>query len=209
MSISVNLIMDDERRSGSKINVKSVLRITSLAAPLLILMLLMQQSLRYFVIRTNLSMLESRWESAQPRQTQASRLLGRANQNGKIMTEIAAWSDSSPAWDAVLLALMESTPADIQLTTLRLQAAAAPKQVPGGSPPLRRPSVLIEGRASEPEAMRSIEALQRNAAGHAAIASAVSSADVVNFAADPAAPGTQKRVFSIRIQFHDIPEGKR
>lgn len=209
MSVSVNLILDDEKRSGSKINVKSVLRIASIAIPLLILMLAMQQSFRYFIIRTNLSILESRWESAKPRQTQASRLLSRANQNGRIMAEIEAWSAGSPAWDTALLALMESTPADLQITALRLQASAAPRQVPGGSPPLRRPTALIEGRATEPEAMQSIEALQKNIAGHAAIAQTVSSTDVLNFAADPDAPGTQKRVFSIRMQFHDIPGGKR
>ena len=205
MSLSINLILDDEQRSGGKINPKSTMRILAVSAPLLLLVIFFQQGLRYFILQTNLNMQESRWEAAEPRQNYANRQLARLNQNMRIATELKAWRTASPAWDAVLLAIMQSTPSNIQISTLRMQAVPAPGQAAGGSPPTRRPSILIEGRVSEPDAMQAIEALRSAMTAHSLLQETIQSAEVVNFAADPTAPGSPKRVFSIRIQLKDLP----
>lgn len=208
MSISVNLILATEQRSGSKINPKSALRIVSLIVPLLILLAVGHQGLRLFFISTNLSIMESRWESAEPRQNFAKRQLQRVNQNLKILQEIESWQASSPAWDTVLVACMESTPEDIQATTLRLQTQPSEKQADGGSPPIRLPNILIEGIATEPGAMIAIQGYQKAIEQHPWIANFIDAANVVNFAADPSEPETLKRVFTIRVRLKEMPGGK-
>jgi hypothetical protein len=206
MSISVNLILATEQRSGSKINPKSALRVVSLVVPLLLLLALAQQGIQYFFLRTNLSIMESRWEAAEPRQKFAKRQVVQMNQNLQILDEIQSWQKSSPAWDAVILTCMQATPEEIQVTTLRMQAQPAPNQVEGGSPPLRVPNILIEGVATEPGAMISIQQFQKAIEQHPLLADYIDSANVVNFAADPSEPETNKRVFTIRIVLVQMPE---
>lgn len=205
MSLSINLIFPDEQRSGGKINPKSLRKIITVAVPLLLLVIIMQQGLSHFVLQTNLSMQESRWQAAEPRQNHAKRLRNRLNQNQQIQNEIDAWKRSVPGWETAILAIMESTPENIHIATLRMQAIPAPNQAAQGSPPIRRTTVLIEGRVSEPDAMRAIESLRTGVETHALLQETVHTATVVNFAADPTAPGTPRRVFSIRILFNDLP----
>jgi len=206
MSLSVNLILPSERRSGSKINTKSILRVLGIVLPLVLLVILFQQGLQYFVLQTNLRLQESRWQAAEPRQNYARHQLARLNRNMAISKELTAWRESSPAWDAVLLAIMQSTPTNIQIATLRMQAIPSPSQPPGGSPPNRRPGFLLEGRVREPNAMQAIETMRDALAAHAMLESALQTADVVNFAADPSDPGSSKRVFSLRIRLQDLPQ---
>ena len=205
MSLAVNLIFESEQRSASKLNFKTVLRIFAVALPLLFLAIALQQAARHYVLQTNLRIRESRWESSEPRQRNAARQQSRLNLNMQIEAELVAWQKSAPQWDGVLLTIMESTPANIQVTTLRMQAIAAPGQPTGGSPPLRRPSLLIEGRVSEPEAMSAIIKMKEAIEEHPLTEPAISSADIINFAAAPTQYGSQMRVFSIRIQFKDLP----
>ncbi len=209
MSLSVNLILPDEKRSGSQINTKTATKIASIAGPLLFLAIIVQQALRYYVLQTNLRMQESRWESIEPRQNFHTRLQRRLNHNTRIKSEIEAWRTSAPYWDSVLLAIMESTPSNIQVIAIRMQAAAAPNQPAGGSPPIRRPTLLVEGRVSEPDAMESILAFKDALQEHHLIEQAVSVAQVANFAAASAQEGDRMRIFSIRVQFQNLPRENR
>lgn len=205
MSLSVNLIMPYEQRSGSKVNARTLTKIFLVACPLMLLVLLLQQALSYYVLQTNLRIMESRWELAEPRQQLALRQQGRLSQHRNIKAELQAWSHSSPAWDSVLYAILESTPETIQIISLRLQANAAPDSPQEGSPPLRRPTLLIEGRVSEPDAMPNITQLKHALEEHHFLEQAIYSSEVVNFAAASSEPADPLRVFSIRIQFHDLP----
>ena len=205
MSLAINLILPHEQRSASKVNFKTTVKIFAVALPLLLVVILLQQGVRYYVLQTNLRIQESRWEAAQPRQLHATRQQRRLNQNTQIKSEIDEWRESAPQWDSVMLAIMESTPANIQVVTLRMQAVAAPNQPTGGSPPRRRPTLLIEGRVSEPNAMPDILSMKENIEAHPLMQQATSSAEVINFAAAPMQFGPQMRVFSIRIQFKDLP----
>jgi hypothetical protein len=205
MSLSVNLILPEEQRSGGKINPKSMIKILAFAGPMLALVLILQQALSYFVLQTNLSIKESRWQAAEPRQTEASRLQARLNQNLQINNEINAWRNTSPGWDSAILALMGSTPENIHITNVRMQALPADNQAAGGSPPSRSPSMLMEGRVSEPDAMVAIESLRAGLEAHPILKDSIKTAEVIHFAADSQALGTSRRVFSIRVIFKDLP----
>ncbi len=205
MSLSVNLILPHEQRTGSKVNAKTMLKIFIASVPLVVVVLVLQQAVSFYVLQTNLRIQESRWESAEPRQAFARRQLSRMNANTQIKAEMEGWQKSTAFWDSVLLALIESVPENIQIITLRLQAGAAPNMPDGGSPPIRRPTLLIEGRVSEPDAMPNILQLKNALREHAHTQDAIEVAEVINFAAASAQSAERLRVFSIRIQFHDLP----
>lgn len=209
MSLSVNLILPEEKRSGSQINTKTATKIASIAGPALILVIILQQSFSYYVLRTNLQMHESRWQAAEPQQNVAIRQQGRLNHNTRIKAEMEAWRESAPYWDSVLFAILESTPPNIQVISIRMQSPAAPNQPTGGSPPIRRPTLLIEGRVSEPDAMKSILAFKDALQEHHLIEQAVSTAEIPNFDAASGQEGDRMRVFSIRVQFNDLPRENR
>ena len=208
MSLSINFILPHEQRSGSKVNAKTILKIFAVSLPLMLLVLMLQQGVSYYALQTNLRIQESRWESAEPRQRSAQRLQGRLNRNTQVKAEIEAWRESTPHWDSAMLAVMESTPADIQIITLRMQAAPAPNQPRGGSPPLRRPTLLIEGRVREPDAMPNILTLKQTVEEHALMQETMQSAEVVNFAAASSQAAERVRVFSLRFRFEDLPTGQ-
>jgi hypothetical protein len=152
--------------------------------------------------------MESRWEAAEPRQKFAKRQMQRANQNSKILSEIESWRKSSPAWDAVILACMQTTPEEILITALRLQAQTSPTQNKGGSPPIRIPNLIIDGIATEPGAMVAIQGFQDSLEKNDLLNEFIDTAAVVNFAADPNEPETNKRVFTIRVTFLEMPGDK-
>ncbi len=208
MSLAINLILNNERRSGSKLSGRSLSRIAAIVSPLIVIVILLQQGFSRFILKTNLSILESRWESAAPRQTFAQRQQGRLNQNLQIAREIEQWKVTSPHWDAALLAIMQSTPEQIHLTNMRLDAPPATGQPPQTSPPIRQPAIRIEGRVQEPGAMAAIQSFRNAIRQHAQIEPLLESADVINFAADAETRGgtSENRVFAIAIKLKTLGE---
>ncbi len=88
MSLCVDLITQEERRSGGAINGKSIVRVSSIIFPILVLFAVGHQFLKVMQTTSKLQGLESRWETAEPKQKQSLKLAARLNHNRKTAAEL-------------------------------------------------------------------------------------------------------------------------
>ncbi len=204
MSLSINLIRNTERRSGSKVNLRTMSRIAAIAGPILVLTLILQQGLALFVLKTNLNTAETRWESLEPRQKYAKRQLARLNQNRNTLEEVEQWQATQPKWDAVLLALMQTTPEDIQIQNLTLKATPPPGHSAKTTPPVRRLEIRLEGNVREPQAMTSIQGFRDAIQESPLLADAIDRAEISNFAAASQSDDPRDRVFTIIVTLQTL-----
>ncbi len=206
MSLCVNLILEEEQRSGSKLNLKSVLRITSIVLPAMVLLLIAQQALRSFILNSQLNILESQWSAIEPRQKQAARLSSRLNFNITTQAELDAWEVAKPAWNEVLAAIMDAVPATIQLTTLRISLVeGSDSTATRPSPPERTYQILLDGTTRDVNSMAVVQTLERNLLHHTVIKPLVQSVSVANFAADLESGDVWSRVFTIEANLITLP----
>ncbi len=205
MSLRVNLILEEEQRSGSKFNLKSVLRVTSVVLPALVILLIAQQGLRTFILSSQLNILESQWNALEPRQKQANRLLARLNANRTTISEINAWQQAKPAWNELLSAVMDAVPETIQLTSLRITLADNTDNTMAPSPPERTYQIMMDGVTRDQHSMTVVQTLEKNLLTHPAFVPVTESVKVANFAADLESKDVWNRVFTIECKLHSLP----
>lgn len=209
MSYRINLILEEEQRSGSKLNAKSLVRISSIVLPALLIVLIVQQALSFFVLSGKLDILESRWSAIEPRQKEAARLAGRLNANTRTHSELTAWKDAKPMVYQQVFAVMETSSPALQLTSLRLDATLPDASAPP-SPPKRQFTMSINGRTRHVNAMQVIEQFKDQLGKHRYVASLLESIDVSNFAADLDSDDGASRIFTVDYQLKTMPlEGSR
>jgi hypothetical protein len=202
MSLRVDLIADEERRSGNVVSLKSFTRIGVFVVPAIIVLLVVVQALNSFIASSELRLLESRWESAEAKQKHALQLVGRVNFNQQTVNELNAWKATRLAWHKQLLALMESTPPSIQLTTLvtSLEKTSAPP-----SPPVRHFSMVADAKTSGARAMRQVESFESRVESHHSVTGVINTIDIENYAADPASrSGEFDRVFQLVCDYREL-----
>ena len=208
MSLRVNLILVEEQRSGSKLNLKSFLRITSIVAPALTVLLIGQQALSGFMLRSELDILESQWSAIQPKQRQAVRLASRLNFNRKTKGELDGWAAAKPSWTRCLTSVMEAVPAAIQLTALRVSLVESTEDTPtpkAPSPPERTYRITLDGNTHDVNSMLMVQSLEKNILTHSCMTGLVESVNVANFAADMESSNVWSRVFTIECRLVPLP----
>lgn len=207
MSLRVNLILVEEQRSGSKLNLKSFLRISSIIAPLLVTLLIAQQGLSSFILQSQLNLLESQWHAIQPKQKQAIRLASRMNFNLKTKAELDRWASAKPSWNRCLASVMESVPDAIQLTSLQATLVKNNETPSKTAASLleRTYRLTLEGKSRAENSMVVVQTLEKNILTHPEMAALIESADVTNFAADMDSSNTLSRIFTIECKLLPLP----
>lgn len=206
MSLRVNLILEEEQRSGSSLNPKSFLRIATIIVPLIIILLIAQQALSNFMLRSQLNILESQWKSTMPRQKQAVKQTARLNFNIKTKAELDGWSAAHPLWNQILAAVTEAVPASIQLTSLRVSIVEDKGKTPVElSPPVCMYQMSLDGKTAAANSMETVQTLEKNILTHPVIVPLLDTVKVSNFAADSMASNDFSRVFTIQCQFKTLP----
>jgi hypothetical protein len=205
MSLCVDLITQEERRSGGAINVKSIVRVSSIVFPILVLFAVGHQFLKVMQTTSKLQGLESRWETAEPKQKQSLKLAARLNHNRKTATELAGWKGNREEWHKQLTAIMEVAPPTIQATTLVIALDRQSKE--NNSPPMRHFNLTLAGKTSGENAKQVVKTFRERIETHPATAGLVKTVTVENYAADVAATaGEFDRVFQIESQYHGLPK---
>lgn len=210
MSLRVNLILVEEQRSGSKLNLKSFLRIISIVAPALVALLIGQQALSGFMLRSELDILESQWGAIQPKQRQAVRLASRLNYNRKTKDELDGWAAAKPSWTRFFTAVMGAVPAAIQLTSMRVSLVESTEETPTptpkpASPPERTYRITLDGKTHDVNSMLMVQALEKNILTHPEMTGLIESVNVANFAADTESSNVWSRVFTIECRLVPLP----
>lgn len=206
MSLRVNLIREQERRSGSSLNVKSFARIASIVIPVSLVLLIAQQALSSFMLSSQISILESKWSAVAPKQKLAIKQTARLNYNKQTLQELDGWAASSPDWNQVLAAIMQTVPETIQFTTLRVTLAdkAASPPPPAGAP-VRDYQVALDGVTRVPQSMEAVQMLEENLGKHPLLIPLIETVSVANFAADSTSKDELSRIFTIQCQFKTLP----
>jgi hypothetical protein len=210
MSLRVNLILVEEQRSGSKLNLKSFLRIISIVAPALVALLIGQQALSGFMLRSELDILESQWSAIQPKQRQAVRLASRLNYNRKTKDELDGWAAAKPSWTRFFTAVMGAVPAAIQLTSMRVSLVESTEETPTptpkpASPPERTYRITLDGKTHDVNSMLMVQTLEKNILTHPEMTGLIESVNVANFAADTESSNVWSRVFTIECRLVPLP----
>jgi len=207
MSLRVNLILEEEQRSGSKLNMKSFLRISGIVAPALLALLIGQQALSSFLIVSQLDILESQWSAIEPKQKLAVRLASRLGANLKTKTELDAWEAAKPAWNRLLVAIMEAVPRSIQLTSMRVALVEEnTKTPPTPSPPTRQYQLIMDGVTRDINSMLVVQAFEKSILTHPDLEPVIESVKVANFAATSDSDDEWSRIFTIDCRLKTLPE---
>lgn len=203
MSLRVNLILYDEQRSGSALNMRSVTRIGSIVGPLVLLLLFALQALRHFILVSQLSIAETQWDAIEPKQKHAIRQASRLGFNLQTRKELDGWAAARLHWHRKLAAVMEAAPASIQLTALRgTTADTAPAE---SGPPVRVFTLSLDGKTRDAQAMAVVERFEQAIAGHPRLAPLLEWVSVANFDADPDTGDDMGRVFTLQCRFKPLP----
>lgn len=205
MSLQVNLIKENERRSGSSLNTKSFARIASIVVPVAVVILIAQQALSSFMLSSQLSILESQWSATEPKQKLAIKQTSRLNFNRTTLEQLESWAAARPLWNQLLAAIMQTVPESIKLRALRATLADKAPSTPSGGVMVRDYSLSLDGITHVRNSMQTVQTLQGNISRHPLLAPVVDSVVVANFAADEGSEDTLTRIFSIACEFKTLP----
>ncbi len=203
MSLRVDLILPEEQRGAGGISAKSFTRIGTIAIPAIVVFVVGHAFFNNALRLSELRVLESRWEAAEPKQNHALKLAGRVRYNQDTLEELDAWKASQIAWHQQILLAMEAAPATVQATTLIVSQNREDNAVP--SPPVRHFTMTIDSKTSGENAMRHVEAFKEGIQNHAG-ATGILSVDVVNYNADTDRnAGELDRVFQLECTYKPRP----
>jgi len=205
MSLRVNLIQADEQRSGSRVNLRSFIRIASIVVPAFLVVVVVQQTLSSMLLSGELDSLESRWSAVEPKQKLAARQVSRLKNNQKLKAELDSWAISRHTWNQLLAAIMETPPESIQLSSLRatLPESTEPSKTPGLI--TRAYLLAIEGKTQAENSMQVVQSMERNIVENPVMAPLMESVRVANFAADAVSSNELSRVFTIQCSLKSLP----
>jgi len=205
MSLRVDLIEEGEQRSGSAINVKSVIRVGSIIIPAIILFAIGKFVLDRALIVSELRVMESRWETAEPKQEHALKLAGRLSFNRATLVEMDAWGKARIGWNRQILAIMESAPPLIQLTTLVISQERGSDA--SSSPPVRNFTVQADGKTSGKDSIQYVQKFKENIETHDATQNVIETVEVANYAANPESNAGQfDRIFQLECKYYNPSE---
>jgi hypothetical protein len=203
MNLRVDLILDQERRSGRVINARLVVRTLSITLPLILATLFALLFLRVQTLNTEVRKWEAVWGARHPKQEQALRMQGTIAANEGRVTEAEAWRRVRLDSAALLRELQLVVPLTTQLTELRLSEDF---QVTEGRAAVtqRNASLMLGGKADGPQAKDDVTRLTASLTETPAFTNMIARAFVPPnaFSLDttPGAPET-RRVFRIHCEF--------
>lgn len=157
MAYHIDLLLDDERRSPSTIQIYMVLRvivITSVAALVLLSFLLF---LKWHDVFVQVSSMEQRWQMLSPQEDVLQRVRSDLSGVRNATRQLHDFSQTRMMFGQDLAWLQRGVPAEIQLTSLRIvQAISNPT---GTAHAVRSYELRLSGQVSSEEAEKDVNGL--------------------------------------------------
>ncbi|MBN2302426.1 MAG: hypothetical protein JXN60_07925 [Lentisphaerae bacterium] len=120
MNLRADLILEEEQRSASVINLKSLIRIATILVPLCIVIIVAMAIVGLISISGRVTTLNSEWEALKPKKEIALRLKTDVNINLDILKEIENWQTTRINSYELLLEVMKAVRPKIVLSNLNL-----------------------------------------------------------------------------------------
>lgn len=125
MNLRVDLILPDEKRTASVINVKGVIRILMIVVPAIIVVILGVSFMELVSLRSKRTNLEDNWNEKKPRKEAAAKLRGELAENSSLSSEVQASAKSRRSVYKQIVALQRLVPEDVQIRRLTITCANA------------------------------------------------------------------------------------
>jgi hypothetical protein len=118
MNLRVDLILESERRSASLINPKSVMRISAIIGPVLLVIIVGTFAFNIWQLNNHLDSLKKTLEVELPKKERAVKIKADLNANLLLLSELDGWQKSRIDWADQLLGIQKQVPDKMQLETL-------------------------------------------------------------------------------------------
>ncbi len=193
MNLQINLILDSEVRSGSKISLKFAARIAGVSIPVLLGLVIAGLVLAGRSAKQNLLFAEQEKSRTEP----VYRLVIKMNQELKESQQVAdvveGWAASRTDWNLLLRRLQAAVPPSIQLLRMNMDETVGPAD----NAACRLAGMSIKGQAIGESAEADVRALDQALKTGAAFTNAFANVKVQRFEASENAAEKNTRVFDI------------
>lgn len=200
MNLRVDLILQSEQRSGSRITLAAVSRVAAIVVPSILAVVLILAFARYRALQSDLQESQATWHDLEPQYKAALVLQKELFQRKVILLEIEGWRTARVEWSSLLRGLQGAVPPSIQFTELRSESLI--QTVSNQTARVFR--LQIRGKTGGPNAQENVTRLRRQMVADAAVTSVVDSVEIPPgaFEQDPT-PGASKydRVFEVVCRF--------
>jgi len=204
MSLRVDLISVDEKRSGSRISARGFIRVAKIVIPIVIVVLVGIAVMDQRSLLSKLHMLEARWEINEPKLEHARKVSEQVAKHIRTLEELESWKKSRIDWHKQLAVIAETTPDSVQLTALVVSQQQDIETPP--SPPKRTFTIIINGKTSGESAMDHIEILTKSLGHHKSMTNLIKSVAVTDYEADTSEGAKElDRVFQIDCAYKTQP----
>jgi len=116
----INLIYEEEQRSGSSVSLALMLRVTVGAVAFLMLVGIVSFYSGYRTLQNRVQIGIDTWKETEPKYKEAIRIRSELAIESDVLKEIQGWRTARVAWGEQLEQLQPAIPAVIQLTELRV-----------------------------------------------------------------------------------------
>ena len=121
MSYNINLLNENEKRSLAVLSLQSVVRITTVVAPILVVFVVGIYFLNYLNLKQELKSNKIKWSELESKEKYADELSAQSNLSTDVLKELKDWNSRGVQLYEVLINLMVETPEDLYLKTLDIQ----------------------------------------------------------------------------------------
>lgn len=196
VSLFINLLLESERRSSSRISQQFIIK---LAAAVLVLVLAF---VVFFVLwRSNAARQERAFAEQERKQTEpvyrtVNAMRQELNDLQNITNSVGTWARTRPDWAALLLGIQKVVPETIQLT--RMTASESVTVVDGV--PMRALSIYLKGMAAGSSAETDVQNLEKSLREKPPFKDVMESAQVKQFEAGKTEKERKARLFDMECR---------
>ncbi len=200
MNLRVDLILEQEQRSGSILSAKSLLRISSIVLPVVLFGFVFMFFFNISRMERELTDLQNKLEVMKPKQETSLELLAKFSVNAEVQKELDGIKSSRLDLHSQLTGLMSIVPTNMQIRSFTVNAK---NSIENDRRTMREYTMLISGRAINRNAESSVKAFVEKLQDEGQHFGAISNI-VWDGKADPApAASRTDRIFDLQARYFD------
>lgn len=204
MNLQVNLILDSEKRSGSTVSLKFVIRVAAVAIPVLMGIAITGIIVAERSARQNMRFAEQEQSQLDPVYASVLGLNSELRECQQVAVTLEGWGASRTDWRLVLRQLQEVVPPSIQLLRMTVTETIGPL----GGVPARMSGMYIKGRVVGETAEDDVRSLDKALKEQPAFTNLFAKVEVKRFEAGENAADRDARVFEIECMLKPKKIGK-
>ncbi len=204
MNLRVDLILQSEQRSGSRVTMAAIGRVAAIVVPSILAVVMVLAFARYRALQSDLQESQAKWRELEPQYRSALALQKDLFKRKVILLEIDGWRSARVEWSRLLRSLQTAVPSSVQFTELRGESLIQS----GSNRTARVFRLQIKGKTGGVNAQENVTRLRRQMLADPAVTSVVESVEIPPgaFEQDPSAGASKyDRVFEVVCRFMPSP----